>query len=95
MGSLDFSGISDDAGALLVAGLKDSTTTATTTEELAPVRGMSTRRSAARTIPRRGSVLRGQVVRRALQQRLRACPIHLPFAIRLKINTLENVLERG
>lgn len=48
MGSLDFSGISDDAGAQLVAGLKDTNTdevTATATTR------MTTRRSAARAIP--------------------------------------------
>lgn len=55
MGSLDFAGISDDAGAQLVAGLKDSNTL---DEVTAPVplpttttTRMTTRRSAARAIP--------------------------------------------
>jgi hypothetical protein len=42
MGSLDFSGISDDAGAHLVAGLKDHSTTNSEA---------TTRRSAARPVP--------------------------------------------
>lgn len=53
MGSLDFGGISDDAGAQLVAGLKDTNTDeVTTAAPLPPTTGMTTRRkSAARAIP--------------------------------------------
>ena len=47
MGSLDFSGISDDAGAQLVAGLKDTNEAASAP----PTTGMMTRKSAARAIP--------------------------------------------